>query len=147
MYESYAVALRHADKTILLPALPLSFDVNEDLSKRARGYLHSNCSQCHQTGTTVSSNIDFRYSKAFEDTNTCNVLPGLGDIGIGDDARLIYPGNANNSVVVARMKERKNTGGLHSSEQMPPLATELVDDDGVALISEWINSLDASCSE
>lgn len=37
--------------------------------------------------------MDLRYSTAFADTQTCDVAPGLGDLGIAD-ARLIAPGAA-----------------------------------------------------
>ncbi len=83
--------------------------------------------------------MDFRYGNPLDSIATCDELPGLGDFGIGPEARLIAPGSAANSVIVARMNGR-------GSEQMPPLGTALVDDDAVQLISDWINGL-SSCSQ
>ena len=68
---------------------------------------------------------------------TCNVAPNSGDLGI-PGARLISPGNASNSLIYVRMSRRD----LH---QMPPLASNLVDTAGAALIQNWINAMNASC--
>lgn len=68
-------------------------------------------------------------------TNACNVAPSAGDLGLG--ARLIAPGSAANSVIVNRMSRRDQHG-------MPPIASKRSDAAGVALLSEWIDSL-ATC--
>jgi hypothetical protein len=67
-------------------------------------------------------------------TKTCCIEPGLGDLGIEPGACLINFEDAAKSAIVARM----NT---HKSNQMPPLASSLVDDDGLQLVSDWISSL------
>ena len=78
--------------------------------------------------------MDLRYTTALNVTNACNVSPSSGDLGIGVNARLIAPGNAANSIIVNRANRRDSNG-------MPPLATSLVDTDGVALLTQWINGL------
>jgi hypothetical protein len=78
--------------------------------------------------------MDLRYSTLLSSTNACGVSPRSGDLGIGAAARIIAPGNAGNSVLVARMNRRDANG-------MPPLASSVVDADGVALIQQWINGL------
>jgi uncharacterized repeat protein (TIGR03806 family) len=103
--------------------------------ERARAYLHTNCSQCHRPGGPTSSNMDLRYATALADTNACDAVPTLGDLGIAD-ARLIAPGAAARSVVPARM----NLRGVENA--MPPVGLGArVDTQGVALIRDWINSL------
>jgi hypothetical protein len=62
------------------------------------------------------------------------VSPQSGDLGIGAAARIIAPGSAANSVLVARMNRRDATA-------MPPLASATVDAQGVALVQQWINSI------
>jgi hypothetical protein len=62
------------------------------------------------------------------------VSPQAGDLGLGAAARIIAPGSAANSVLVARMNARTADG-------MPPLASNIVDTAGVALMQQWINSL------
>jgi uncharacterized repeat protein (TIGR03806 family) len=107
------------------------------LTERARAYLHTNCSQCHHPGGPTTANMDLRYSTALTNTNACDVAPGLGDLGI-TNARLIAPGAAARSVLVARMSRRDANG-------MPPVGSAQVDTAGAALLTEWVNSL-ASCN-
>ena len=81
--------------------------------------------------------MDLRFGTAIGSTNTCNVAPNSGDLGISG-ARLIAPGNSANSLIYVRMSRRD----LH---QMPPLASTLVDTSGVTLIQSWIDAMNASC--
>jgi len=120
-----------------LPRLADPSDNSESLHARARAYLHTNCAQCHRPGTGIPANMDLRYTTQFSDTNTCDIAPGLGDLGIGPSARLIAPGDAASSVIINRMSRRDADG-------MPPLGTNIVDSDGVQLLADWINSL-GSC--
>ena len=77
--------------------------------------------------------LDLRYQTLLADTNACDVAPTAGDLGI-PMARIIAPGDAASSVLVARMDRRDSLG-------MPPLASSLADTDGVALLSDWIDGL------
>jgi uncharacterized repeat protein (TIGR03806 family) len=103
------------------------------LTERARAYLHTNCSQCHRPSGPTQANMDLRYGTALADTNACDVVPGLGALGIGD-ARLIAPGAAARSVLIARMSRRDAHG-------MPPLGSAQVDAEGAELLTDWVNSL------
>ncbi len=60
-------------------------------------------------------------------------LPQHGPLGL-PEARVIAPGAAAQSVLIARVSTR----GLN---QMPPLATRAGDPEGVRLLVEWIQSL------
>ncbi len=84
-----------------------------------------------------TTNLDLRYTTALDATNACDVAPNLGNLGI-TNPRLIAPGSAARSVVVARMNR---TG----ADAMPPLARHVIDNDGVDLISAWIGGL-ANCN-
>lgn len=101
---------------------------------RARAYLHGNCAGCHQQGAGQGP-ADWRYSLAFKDTNTCNVAPQAGDLGI-TGAKLIVPGSPSTSIVSRR---------IHSLNafRMPPTGTVLEDVQGTALVDQWISSLTA----
>jgi uncharacterized repeat protein (TIGR03806 family) len=103
------------------------------LGERARAYLHTNCAQCHRTNGPTTSNMDLRYSTALADTHACDVAPGLGDLGLSN-ARLIAPGDATRSVLIARMSRRDAHG-------MPPVGSVQVDAEGAALLTNWVNSL------
>lgn len=110
-------------------------DNSASLAQRARSYLHSNCSNCHRPSGPTPVNIDLRFSTVLSATQTCNLQPSAGDMGISN-AQLIAPGEPARSVLLARMKVR-------DQYQMPPLGSHVVDDDGVRLIEEWIASLQA----
>jgi uncharacterized repeat protein (TIGR03806 family) len=119
-----------------LPVIPNPFG-NAAIGQRARAYLHTNCSNCHRPGSTAPSDIDFRYTTALGATNTCDITPTLGNLGIAD-ARLIAPGSAARSVVVARVNRI-------GADAMPPISRHVIDTAGVQLLSDWISGL-ASCN-
>jgi uncharacterized repeat protein (TIGR03806 family) len=119
------------------PVMPSPADTAAPLAQRARAYLHTNCAHCHRTGGPTPSSMDLRYSTLLSSTNACGTMPQSGDLGIGAAARIIALGSAANSVLVARMNRRDANG-------MPPLASGIVDTDGVALLTQWINGL-TSC--
>jgi uncharacterized repeat protein (TIGR03806 family) len=118
----------------LLPSLVAPDDSAESLDDRARSYLHTNCSQCHRPGGPAPTAMDLRFETALNLTGACDQPPANGDLGLGAGARIVAPGNAAQSVLIARMNRRDAAG-------MPPLASNLVDDDGVALLTSWVNSL------
>jgi uncharacterized repeat protein (TIGR03806 family) len=114
-------------------ALPDPYGSTGTLNDRARAWLHTNCSQCHRPGGGTPSNLDFRYTTTLANTNACNALPQAGDLGIAN-ARIIATGDAARSVVVARANRR-------DAQAMPPLASTIVDQAGVALLTSWVNAL------
>jgi uncharacterized repeat protein (TIGR03806 family) len=118
-----------------LPVLPDPSAATEPLEARARSYLHTNCSQCHRPSGPTPSNMDLRYTTALAETNTCDAPPSAGTLGI-ENARLIAPGHPETSVLVQRMSRRDQHG-------MPPVGSARSDTDGVALITEWVQSLSA----
>ena len=119
------------------PVMPNPADTTAQLGQRARAYLHTNCAHCHRTGGPTPSSMDLRYPTLLSSTNACGAMPQSGDLGIGAAARIIAPGSSASSVLVARMSRRDANG-------MPPLASNVVDTAGVALIQQWIDSL-TSC--
>jgi uncharacterized repeat protein (TIGR03806 family) len=107
-------------------------------AQRARAYLHTNCSFCHRPGGGVPSAMDLRYDTLMSATNTCNVTPGNGDLGVVG-AKLITPANPAASVLYLRMSRR-------GENQMPPIGSNLVDTEGAALLNEWISQMDGTCN-
>jgi mono/diheme cytochrome c family protein len=104
---------------------------------RARAYLHTNCANCHLPSGPAPTNLDLRFTTALASTNSCDVTPALGNLGI-TDARLIAPGSAARSVMVARV----NRVG---ADAMPPLSKHQIDTAGVQLLTAWVNGL-TSCN-
>jgi hypothetical protein len=80
--------------------------------------------------------MDLRATTALAAMNTCDAAPQAGDLGI-TNARLIAPGDAARSVLVARMNRRDVNG-------MPPIGSNVIDGSGVTLLTAWVNSL-GSC--
>jgi len=120
------------------PAYASTSDAGETLAARARAYLHVNCSICHRPQGPTPVAMDLRHDTPLPATGTCDMRPTAGDLGIVD-ARIIAPGDSARSELLARMSRRDANG-------MPPLASNLPDTDGVALIRAWVDSLDvASC--
>jgi uncharacterized repeat protein (TIGR03806 family) len=119
-----------------LPVLP-DPQGSASLAERARSYLHTNCSFCHRPGGGVPGTMDLRYNTPLASTNTCDVFPSSGDLGVLD-ARLVTPANPNASVLYLRMNRR-------GANQMPPVGSNVVDSTGATLIKQWIESMNNAC--
>ena len=120
------------------PLIPPS-DPDGDLEQRARGYLHANCSHCHRPGGLGQGELDLRISTPFRLSKTCNEPPIQGD-PIEGGGLLIAPGDPAKSIVYERMATEDPTW------RMPPLGSQVPDELGTQLISDWIESLDG-CPE
>jgi uncharacterized repeat protein (TIGR03806 family) len=119
------------------PLIPSPQDASVPLDQRARAWLHTNCSQCHRPGGGTTVYLDLRYTTAMASTNTCNATP-VDDLGIAG-AKVITPGNPSASVLYLRMNQRGTV------DQMPPVASNLVDTNGAALLQQWITGMSATC--
>src|SRR6185503_17085155 len=75
------------------------------LAERARAYLHTNCSFCHRPDGGAPSTMHLRYDTLMSATNTCDVTPTAGNLGVGG-AKLITPANPEASVLYLRMSRR-----------------------------------------
>lgn len=117
-----------------LPAYVDPGDSSADLNLRARAYLHTNCSSCHQPGGPTPTDLDLRFQTDLSDTRACNAPPQAGNLGLGNGALIIAPGSANLSILLERMERR-------DAAAMPPIGSAIVDRDGAALIRQWINAL------
>jgi uncharacterized repeat protein (TIGR03806 family) len=106
-------------------------DASRTLEDRARSYLDANCSQCHRPGGTVA-NFDARYDTPLSRQALIDG-PVLIDQGI-DHPRVISPHDIWRSIAYMRA----NTVG---DIKMPPLARETIDQGGMRLLKDWINSL------
>ncbi len=110
--------------------IPKRDDQTQPIEARARGLLHANCSFCHRLGSTMAD-LDLRFDTPLVRTSSCNVTPERGG---GPNDKRIAPGQPDHSVLLQRMKST-------TIDRMPPVASSVVDTDGTALISNWIQSL------
>ena len=116
-----------------LPRLADPVDASESLDRRARSYLHANCSHCHRLWGGGLSDMNLPYDVPLELTGTLNISPKRGSFEL-PDAALIVPGQADRSVLLHRMT-RLGLG------RMPHIASSQIDQAGVKLIRDWINGI------
>lgn len=119
-----------------VPALVDPADEGAPVAARARAYLHVNCANCHQPGGPGRGDLDLRFTTPLAETGACDVPPIHSDLGL-DDARIVAPGAPERSTLWVRMGRRDAAG-------MPPLATEVVDPIGTAVVRAWTREL-SSC--
>ena len=110
-------------------------DTSATWERRARSYLDSNCSHCHQPGE-VRTQWDGRLSSPPLAQRTLDEDPG-DTLGIAN-ARVIAPGDRLRSVLY----ERVNT--LDGCCAMPTLAKSRIDTEAVAVLRQWIESMEVA---
>jgi uncharacterized repeat protein (TIGR03806 family) len=108
-------------------------DATADLDRRARSYLHANCAHCHRFGAGGTADLQLRYDIALDDSKTLEVRPVQGTFEI-PGASILAPGDPYRSVLYYRMA--KLGGG-----RMPHIGSEIVDEQGLRLIHDWIRTL------
>lgn len=109
------------------------YDDRADLTLRARSYLHSNCSHCHVEAGGGNAQIQLEHHIPLDKLNLVDVAPMHHRFGLAD-ARIVAPGAPERSVLLHRVTHR-GTG------QMPPLASQVVDQRAAQLLRDWIASL------
>jgi uncharacterized repeat protein (TIGR03806 family) len=105
---------------------------NDPLDARARSYLHANCAHCHRPMGGGQGTLDLRYAEALHDTMTCNADNTQGTVN--GATKLLVPGAPDMSVLALRFHAT-------DSKRMPPVAVNVTDPVGTALINDWITSL------
>jgi uncharacterized repeat protein (TIGR03806 family) len=135
---SDGVAQSHPVTNAEMPKLPDYQDAkNTDLNAKARSYLDANCAHCHNAhGPANTTGLLLNYEETNPEKQGIRKTP----IAAGRAAvNLIYdilPGKPHESILLYRM-ESEDTG-----IRMPELGRLMVDKEGVALIKEWIRSMD-----
>jgi uncharacterized repeat protein (TIGR03806 family) len=113
------------------PRLAAPGDTTRSLEDRARSYLDANCSGCHRPGGTVAA-FDARYDTPLDRQGLVNGGVLL-DQGI-DRPRIVSPHDIWRSIAYMRVNTVDDI-------RMPPLDRETIDERGVALLRDWINSM------
>ncbi len=109
---------------------------NATLEQKARSYMEANCAFCHRPDDTDLGmvKIDLRLDTAFKDMNLCNGTPVKGDQG-DPSATLLTPGQPMKSIAWLRVNAQPGMG------RMPQIGTAEVDSNGLALLGDWISSI------
>ena len=108
----------------------------------ALGYLHANCGHCHNPNGTSwpDTQMVLRSVVADAGLDASAVYRSLVNVRLqywrgGAITVRVSPGQPDQSAVVARMSARG------SDDQMPPLATEIIDTAGLETVRQWISGL------
>lgn len=108
------------------------------------GYLHVNCGTCHNElgAAWEDTQLDLRVRIGAPDPTSSEIYRTSIDAPISSwrtdrFQTIVVPGDPGSSALLARML-------LTDDQRMPPIGTELVDDEGVALIERWITALGAN---
>lgn len=140
-WQSSESQLGHWQAAGLLQELPsLKATENESIQDRARAYLDANCAHCHNPAGAADTsalhlNVDAPLDRKF---GVCKTPVAVGR-GSGDFTYDIYPGRPEESIMVFRMQH------TDPAIAMPELGRGLVHAEGVALVSQWIASLEGEC--
>jgi hypothetical protein len=108
--------------------------------RAALGYLHANCGHCHnRSGAGVPLNLTLAQSAAQPEASRADTLASLLAVAgrfrtpaWPGAAHLIEPGQPALSTLALRMRSRD------ARLQMPPLGTDIADDEGLRLVERWI---------
>lgn len=115
------------------PAAVAIDDSSASLEHRTRSYLASNCASCHHPDDGLNTHFDLRYGTPLDETGLIygDLLYDLGITG----AHVITPREPARSIVHRRM----DTVDIN---RMPPIGRNLIDAEAVAVIEQWILTLD-----
>lgn len=124
-----------------LPNVPPAIDAfdtgSASLNDRARAYLDTNCGHCHRAGGFGDNSglflLETETTPMHLGINKRPVAAGRGSGGLEFD---IAPGDPESSILLYRMTS------VEPDIAMPELGRALVHDEAVALIKEWIESLE-----
>jgi uncharacterized repeat protein (TIGR03806 family) len=119
------------------PAAPAMFDVALPLEARARAWLDINCAHCHKPDGSASNS-----GLVLSATETDPVKVGIGKRpvaagrGAGTLFQVIVPGAPDRSILAYRM------ASVEPGVAMPELGRSVHDEEGLALIREWIGKME-----
>ena len=128
--------LTNLPEAATLPRLASYTNATAPLTGRARAYLDANCGHCHRPeGSAKTSGLDLLASATDAYRLGIRKPPVAAGKASGDRRYSIVPGRPDESILLYRME--------HSDPEiaMPELGRQLVHEEGVALIREWIAGL------
>jgi hypothetical protein len=143
------VDLRYLVDNGLLVGLPRTYqktppriESGTATERSALGYMHGNCGHCHNEQGSLANLQLFLRQAVTPTAHTAtistirNPVKKLAPGQPADAVLRIEPGNPDRSGLMKRIDSR------YPPLQMPPLGTELVDEEAVSLIRKWIAELD-----
>ena len=139
-YLTKAGYLQGAPAPEQAPRVPVWNDpTSGSLEARARAYLDNNCAHCHRDGGVASYTA---FLLAYNETNPRRLgfckLPNSAGF-TGNRPFDIVPGSPQESILLYRMES------LRAKEMMPEIGRSVLHEEGIALVREWLTSLQGSC--
>ncbi len=119
-----------------LPHMVSPSDDKQDLTARARSYLHANCAHCHIEAGGGNASIDLEFTSDMPKSHLLDAVSAANNMGI-KDAQFLSPGHPESSILYHRLT-------LRGTGQMPPMASNRVDPAASKMIDHWIRSLPAA---
>jgi uncharacterized repeat protein (TIGR03806 family) len=125
-----------------IPANADALDPEASVAARARAYLDTNCAHCHNAvgAADTSGLILDANTSAMRQLGVCKPPIAAGG-GSGGRAYSIVPGEPDASILIYRLQISD------PGNQMPEIGRTLVHTEGLALLRNWISSLDGACIE
>jgi hypothetical protein len=127
---------------LLQAPLPVSEAPSEPTTQAALGYLHANCAHCHNPRGSAfpDTDLDLRWSSSESKPEATLAYRTTLRVPLQFFRRTnarwrVAPGEPDESAVLQRMSLADPT------IRMPPLGTEQLDLEGVAVVRAWIESL------
>jgi len=118
----------------LLPKYSHPSDTSVDLEERAKSYLAVNCAYCHYSGNSlVPDSWSGEHHLAIDSTRLL-LGEAIGFQIVDTSDRLVIPGDTANSIILNR------AAAANGYSRMPPIGSNVIDHEGVALLTEWINN-------
>lgn len=109
--------------------------VGNVVEKSALGYLHANCSHCHNPNG-IANVINLYYEIGTPSVERSNAyLTTVNQKSVGSKYFRVSPGKPESSYLYQRISSR--TPGI----QMPPVGTEKIDQAGQSTLRDWINKM------
>ncbi|BCU77168.1 LamG-like jellyroll fold domain-containing protein [Luteolibacter sp. LG18] len=130
LLELYGYLNNSPGSPAALPRHPALTDTSVPVETRVRSYFDVNCSYCHQAGGAGPS-WDGRAKLTLEETG---LIHGVVSVPQNTGDELIVPADTPHSAVLSRMAVTNNYS------RMPPLASNVLDQDAINLVTEWIQS-------
>jgi uncharacterized repeat protein (TIGR03806 family) len=123
------------------PLLPVWNDsANYTVEQRARAYLEVNCAHCHSDGGFARNTGLYLWSSEPQGTVTGLCKPPVAaGAASGNFPYDVVPGQPDDSIMTYRL------ASTTPSIAMPQLARSVVDQQGLALVREWIAGLPGKC--
>ncbi len=116
-----------------LPRMAQPFNAKESLHDRARAYLHTNCAHCHRRGGGGTAVFELLYEPDLKKLLLVGTPPAQGAFGI-HDAKNVAAGDPFRSALYYRMAKL-------GRGRMPYAGSNVIDQNGLNLIHDWIASL------